>query len=114
MAREIIFLILPELVYIIDIMGITIISYGATYAFFLYVKSQFVPIKTNIKLVLGKALGLGLEFKLGSEILKTALVRDMSEIQILGAIVVLRVVLSILLHFEMEAEAKKSQKEESS
>jgi len=88
--------------------------YGATYSFFLYIKSQFAPIKANVKLTLGKALGLWLEFKLGSEILKTALVQDMSEIQILGAIVALRVVFSILLHFEMQAESKKIGKEQAS
>ena len=39
---------------------------------------------------------------MGAEILKTVLIRDMNEIWILGSIIVLRALLSFLIHYEMK------------
>ena len=41
---------------------------------------------------------------MGAEILKTVLIRDMNEILILGSIIVLRALLSFLIHYEMKHE----------
>lgn len=56
----------------------------------------------NTKLLLAKGLAMGLEFKLGSEILRTVVVRDLSEIYIVAAIIVLRAILTILIHWEIK------------
>ena len=47
-------------------------------------------------------LALSLEFKMAAEILKTVLVRDMTELMVLGAVIILRALLSFLIHFEMK------------
>ena len=47
---------------------------------------------------------MGLEFKLGSEILRTVIVRDLSEIAIVGCIIVLRAALTFLIHWEIKEE----------
>ena len=39
---------------------------------------------------------------MAAEILKTVQVRDLEELTVLGAVIVLRAVLSLLIHFEME------------
>ena len=62
-----------------------------------------------VRLNLAKGMALCLEFKLGSEILRTVVVRDLSEIAIVGAIIALRAALTFLLHWEIkneEAEAE--------
>ena len=62
-----------------------------------------------VRLNLAKGMALCLEFKLGSEILRTVIVRDLSEIAIVGAIIALRAALTFLLHWEIkneEAEAE--------
>ena len=50
------------------------------------------------------AMGLAaaLEFKMAAEILKTVLVRDLNELVVLGAVIVLRALLSLLIHVEMK------------
>ena len=55
---------------------------------------------TRLKLAEGMAMGL--EFKLGSEILRTVVVRDLSEILIVGAIILLRAALTFLIHWEIK------------
>ena len=39
---------------------------------------------------------------MAAEILKTVLVRDLNELIVLGAVVLLRALLSLLIHFEMK------------
>ncbi len=63
------------------------------------------------RLKLAKGMAMGLEFKLGSEILRTVTVREWSEILVVGAIIALRAALTFLIHWEIkneeaEAEAK--------
>lgn len=53
---------------------------------------------------------MGLEFKLGSEILRTVIVRTMDEILIVAGIIVLRAVLTFLLHWEIKNEEEEAKK----
>ena len=53
---------------------------------------------------LANGLATALEFKMAAEILKTVLVREMSELLILGAVIALRALLSLLIHFELRGE----------
>lgn len=56
------------------------------------------------RLKLAKGMAMGLEFKLGGEILRTVVVRDLSEIMIVGAIILLRAALTFLIHWEIKNE----------
>ena len=58
--------------------------------------------RANIKFELANGLALSLEFKMAAEILKTVLVRDLNELVVLGAVIVLRALLSLLIHVEMK------------
>ena len=62
--------------------------------------------RPDTRLILAEGLAMGLEFKLGSEILRTVIVRSLSEIAIVGGIIVLRATLTILLHWEIKNEKK--------
>ena len=62
-----------------------------------------------MQFIFATGLATALEFKMAAEILKTVLVREMSELIILGAIIILRALVTILLKFEIRsAKAKKS------
>ena len=65
------------------------------------------------KLNLAEGLALGLEFKLGGEILRTVIVRDFSEIQLVGAIIILRAALTFLIHWEIKNEKTHNEKKNS-
>ncbi len=56
------------------------------------------------RLDLAKGMALGLEFKLGSEILRTVVVRELSELLIVAGIILLRAALSFLIHWEIKNE----------
>ncbi len=56
------------------------------------------------RLNLAKGMALALEFKLGSEILRTVVVREFSEILTVAAIIALRAALTLLIHWEIKNE----------
>ena len=86
------------LVHLLEIMGVIVILFGAVRDFIWYFTGRAV----NIRLDLARSLALGLEFKLGGEILRTVIARDLLEIATVGAIIVLRGALSFLIHWEIE------------
>ena len=114
MLEHLISWILPEIISFLELIGIAVITFGATKAFYFYCKSFLVKKRYPIRIELANALALGLEFKMGAEILKTVLVRNFSEILILGSIILLRALLSIMIHFELKAEETHGSKDEAS
>ena len=85
------------LVHLLEIMGVIVILFGAVRDFIWYFSGREV----NIRLDLARSLALGLEFKLGGEILRTVIARDLLKIATVGAIIVLRGALSFLIHWEI-------------
>lgn len=85
------------IVHLLELMGVSVILFGAVRDFVWYFTGRAV----NIRLDLARSLALGLEFKLGGEILRTVIARDLREIATVGAIIVLRGALSFLIHWEI-------------
>ena len=61
---------------------------------------NYIGKDAKTRLNLGHGLEMGLTFMLCGEILRTIIVRDLEEIAIVGGIIVLRVGLTLLLHWE--------------
>ncbi len=87
-----------------ELMGVLVIIISGLRGIYDYVKRN--PI---IRLNLAQGMALGLEFKLGSEILRTVVVREFSEIATVAAIIALRAALTFLIHWEIKVE-KESEK----
>lgn len=68
----------------------------------------------DTRIYLAKGLAMGLEFKMGSEILRTVIVREWKEIGIVAGIIALRAALTFLIRWEIKEEekAKKLEKTE--
>lgn len=81
----------------LELMGIIVVVSGAISAFYGY----FVRHAPNIRLSLAQSMAIGLEFKLGGEILRTVIARDWNEILTVGAIIALRAALNFLIHWEI-------------
>lgn len=93
---------------IFEFIGIGVIICSGIKGFVYYIRKN-----PNVKLTLAHGLEIGLEFKLGSEILKTVIVREWEEILTVGAIIALRAALTFLIHWEIKEENKhKSEQEE--
>ena len=87
---------------ICEAFGIIVAAISAVTAFCCYVRGLFAKEESDVKFQLASGLALSLEFKLAAEILKTVLIREFSELLILGAVIALRALLTFLIHFEMK------------
>ncbi|MCD7820924.1 MAG: DUF1622 domain-containing protein [Clostridiales bacterium] len=59
-------------------------------------------------LLLAQGFATGLEFKLGSEILRTVVVREWTEILTVAGIIALRAALTFLIHWEIKEEREEN------
>ena len=87
-----------------EYIGVGVITYAGIQGLVNYMRKA-----PDTRLVLAQGLAMGLEFKLGSEILRTVVVRSLSEIAIVGSIIALRAVLTILIHWEINNEVNEKQ-----
>lgn len=99
--------LVPIIIHILEIMGVFIIVFSAIKSFIQYALRFFDFSNDNIKIEFAKGLALALEFKLGSEILKTLTIRTLDEMLILASIVLLRVILTFVIHWEIESDTKR-------
>lgn len=95
-------LVLEILIPLCELMGIFIVAVSAIGAFAGYLRGLITRSQGDIKFQLANGLALSLEFKMAAEILKTVLVRDLNELVVLGAVIILRALLSLLIHIEMK------------
>ena len=99
-------LILPPIIGVLEMMGIFVV---AVRAFAEYLGNTFLHRHYALQFELADGLATGLEFKMAAEILKTVLVREMSELLILGAVIILRALLSLLIHFELKSSQTRTE-----
>lgn len=83
----------------LELTGVVVLLTGAIKAIISYIKHD-----PHTRLNLCKAMAMALEFKLGGEILRTVIVREFSEIVLVGCIIVLRAGLTFLIHWAINAE----------
>jgi len=94
---------------VFEFIGVGIIIYAGVKGFIGYVRRS-----PKMKITLAQGLAIGLEFKLGSEILKTVIVRDWTEIATVAGIIALRAALTFLIHWEIKEENKDLQEQKNS
>ena len=89
-----------ELVIIVaELAGIAVLVITAVASFIKYFRKD-----ERLRLYLAHGIALALEFMLGGEVLRTVIVREWKELLVLAAVIVMRVVLTLLLHWEIKIE----------
>lgn len=68
---------------------------------------DYVTHNPMIRLILAEGIALSLEFKLASEIIRTVIVSEMSELYFIAGLIILRASLTFLIHWEIDHEEKK-------
>ena len=114
MLHHIIEAVLPVIISILEIIGIFIVVCTAVHEFWEYIQNTFMKKNLDIQTNLAEGLATALEFKLAAEILKTVLIQSMEELYILGAVILLRALMSVLIHFEMNGIGRGKKEEQKS
>ena len=93
---------------LMELFGIAVLVYTAIKCFIQWIKKD----TRHLRLNLAEGIALSLEFKMGSEVLRTVVVRDWEELGILGAVILLRGLLTFLIHWEIKSERRDEQEKE--
>lgn len=83
----------------LELFGIIILVITALKCF-----KEWICHDTKVRLDLAQGIAVSLEFKVGSEVLRTVIVREWEELVILGAVILLRGLLTFLIHWEIKHE----------
>ena len=111
--HEILRILIDLSIVVIEFLGLLVIVATGVKAFFEWVRKD-----ERTRLHLSEGLSTALSFLLCGEILRTVLFHDLSEVLLIGSIVILRVALTLLIHWEAGKEKEelehrlKSEKEE--
>ncbi|MBE5802343.1 MAG: DUF1622 domain-containing protein [Clostridiales bacterium] len=92
---------------LIELAGIIVIVWSMFRGFIGFVKKD-----EGTRIQLAQGIMLGLEFKIGSEVLRSVIVSGWSELGTLAAIILLRSLLTLLLHWEIDVEEKRQEKKQ--
>ena len=98
-AEELLYFVIEWGILLLELFGVVILAYTSISCFVKWIRKE-----QNIRLELAQGITLALSFKMGGEVLRTVVVREWRELGILGAIIVLRTALTLLLHWEIKNE----------
>ena len=91
---------------LLELFGVIVLVYTAIKGFISWIRHE-----SSLRLDLAQGIALSLEFKMGSDALRTDVVREWAELGILGAIILLRGLLTFLIHWEIKNEEKSLEKQ---
>jgi uncharacterized membrane protein len=92
--------------YTLELVGILIIVIGSVRALVRLLRHIRSRGHFNVVIDLGRALALALEFKMGAEIIKTVIIHDIRELITLAIVILIRALLSVIIHWEIKMERK--------
>ncbi len=92
------------LILLLEVYGAIVIIYSSNAVFLTFLRTSRDGAKA--RLTLASYLSFGLELFLGAEILRTVVSRDLQEIKVLSAIIALRAIITLLIHWEVRQEWK--------
>ena len=84
---------------ILEFIGVVVILVSGLQAAYNYVRHD-----PHARLKFCRAMAMALEFKLGAEILHTVVVKDFSDLALVGCTIILRAALSFLIHVAIRRE----------
>ncbi len=97
----------------LELVGVIIIIIGSFRALVRLIKSFAKKSSFKGEVDLEKSLSLALEFKMGAEIIKTVIIHNLEELAILGVVIIIRALLSLLIHWEIHIKEKEKLLKES-
>ena len=96
---------------ICEIIAIIVILISVGSAFFYYIRNLFTPDERDVKIDLMSGMSLGLEFAMAAEILKTLEYHNLESILLLGGVILIRVFLALVIHYEIKDHGKQQNKD---
>lgn len=100
------------LMVILELIGAAIIVYISLITFYKFIRLNYYKTSTELRIRLGRGIAMGLQFYLAAEILRLITIRDTEDIYIVGAVILLHVIVTVLVSWEVHHSVKSVVEEE--
>ena len=100
--HDTLFSLSPFAILVLEWIGLAIIILGVIRAVSRLIKVKFDFADIKYKTILLESFSSALEFKLGAEIVNTIIVENYQDLVLVGLITILRIMISLLIHWEMK------------
>jgi uncharacterized membrane protein len=108
-VEQIVKAVAPYIIHSLELIGIFIITVATIKCFYEYLKTIPNADKNQIKIDYAESIALAIEFKLAGEIIKTVVISRVEDLYILGAVILLRVILTFVLQWEIREGTQNKQ-----
>lgn len=92
--------------YALEFISIIIIAYSALTTLVKYLMTKFEFTDKQAKIEFSRALEMALAYMMGAEILKSIIAHSKEQLIPLGALIIMRAAIALIIHFETEADSK--------
>lgn len=89
------------MIYILELVGLLVILYSSILTISHFLKLKYNQTSTDVRIRLGRGISFALMFYLAAEILRLILIREYKDLFIVGAIIVLHVIVTVLIAWEV-------------
>ena len=100
--HEVVMTVTEILINLFELFGALIILYIGTITVYKFFRLRFTQTSTELRIRFGRTISLGLLFYLAAEIFKMITIRDTETLIIVGVIIILHIVISVLVAWEVE------------
>lgn len=95
--------VVPPIILIIELVAIFVIVSGTVKSIYTFIMNVFTDKEDQVIKEMASSMSLALEFILAAEILKTMIVDDRNQLITLSVLLILRIIISFVLHWELQA-----------
>lgn len=92
--------------YSLELISVIIVAYSALTTLVKYLMTKFEFTDKHAKIEFSRALEMALAYMMGAEMLKSLIVHAKEQLITLGALIIMRAAIALILHFEAEADSR--------
>jgi uncharacterized membrane protein len=100
--HDVVMTVTEILINLFELFGALIILYVGIITVYKFFRLRFTQTSTELRIRFGRTISLGLLFYLAAEIFKMITIRDTETLIIVGVIIILHIVISVLVAWEVE------------
>ena len=100
--HDVVMTVTEILINLFELFGALIILYIGIITVYKFFRLRFTQTSTELRIRFGRTISLGLLFYLAAEIFKMITIRDTETLIIVGVIIILHIVISVLVAWEVE------------
>ena len=100
--HDVVMTVTEVLINLFELFGALIILYIGIITVYKFFRLRFTQTSTELRIRFGRTISLGLLFYLAAEIFKMITIRDTETLIIVGVIIILHIVISVLVAWEVE------------